>query len=151
MKTFRRIAGWIAGSLAAGHVALAAGPNPVCAPYATITNRNVFGLIPIQPNPVVLAAAPQLPRVTICGVMNILGPEQVLIEVADSAPERPARKSCYALSHGQVQDGIKILGIDTKSGVVTIENHGTTQTISIRSATPESRTAPNHVSRPFPD
>jgi hypothetical protein len=110
-------------------------------PYAPIVARNIFGLLPPEapPDPA-LEAAKNLPKITPTGIMGVFGNWQVLFKVADGTtakpgqPGQPAKDDFYILSQGQRQDDIEVLKIDEKKGIVTFDNHGTTQELPLAAA-----------------
>jgi hypothetical protein len=101
-------------------------------PYALVVTRNVFGLNP--PAPVVTApAAPAEPppKITPNGILSIFGHSQVLFKAAVAKPGQPAKDESYNLSEGQSEDDIEVIRIDEKNGLVTFNNHGTTQELPL--------------------
>jgi len=146
MKRFGKIAGCLAvglalnASLHADNLAVANNPLPDN-PYAPVAVRNVFGLV----SPVVVTNDPQadiaasLPKITPTGIMGVFGDWQVLFKVGSAAKpgSPPVKDEFYILSQGQRQDGIEVLDIDEKKGLVTFDNNGTTQKLPLIS-TPSS-------------
>ena len=100
-------------------------------PYAPIVVRNIFGLNPPLPADADQPAEPP-PKITPNGIMSIFGQLQVLFKVAGTAkPGQPAKDDSYILSEGQRQDEIEVVHIDEKAGLVTFNNHGTVQELSL--------------------
>ena len=100
-------------------------------PYAPIVVRNVFDLNPPPPADAGQPADPP-PKITPNGIMSIFGQLQVLFKVAGTAkPGQPAKDDSYILSEGQRQDEIEVVHIDEKAGLVTFNNHGTVQELSL--------------------
>ena len=146
MNRLGKIAISLAGVLALNTGLRAAGltatNNPLPGnPYAPIVARNIFGLLPPEapPDPA-LEAAKNLPKITPTGIMGVFGNWQVLFKVAGAAtakpgqPGQPAKDDFYILSQGQRQDDIEVLKIDEKKGIVTFDNHGTTQELPLAAA-----------------
>jgi hypothetical protein len=146
MNRLGKIAISLAGVLALNTGLRAAGltatNNPLPGnPYAPIVARNIFGLLPPEapPDPA-LEAAKSLPKITPTGIMGVFGNWQVLFKVAAAAtakpgqPGQPAKDDFYILSQGQRQDDIEVLKIDEKKGIVTFDNHGTTQELPLAAA-----------------
>lgn len=111
-------------------------------PYALVVARNIFGLNPPKPiDPSADAATPP-PKITLNGITDILGQMQALFKVAGTAkPGKPAGDDSYILSEGQRQDDIEVVKIDEKAGVVTFNNHGESQQLTLVAATPSSAPA----------
>ncbi|MGO8742758.1 MAG: hypothetical protein ACLQUR_10225 [Limisphaerales bacterium] len=100
-------------------------------PYAPIVVRNIFGLNPPLPADADQPAEPP-PKITPNGIMSIFGQLQVLFKVAGTAkPGQPAKDDSYILSEGQRQEEIEVIHIDEKAGLVTFNNHGTVQELSL--------------------
>ena len=101
-------------------------------PYAPIVVRNMFGLNPPQPvDPNATQAEPP-PKITLNGIMSILGRLQAVYKVASTAkPGQPAKDEFYILSEGQRQDEIEVIQIDEKANLVTFNNHGTVQELPL--------------------
>jgi hypothetical protein len=146
MNRLGKIAISLAGVLALNTGLRAAGltatNNPLPGnPYAPIVSRNIFGLLPPEapPDPA-LEAVGRLPKITPTGIMGVFGNWQVLFKVAANAnakpgqPGQPAKDDFYILSQGQRQDDIEVLKIDEKKGIVTFDNHGTTQELPLATA-----------------
>ena len=93
--------------------------------YATVIERNIFGLNPPQPITTNPQDANPPAKITPNGIMDILGELQVLFLCGAAA--------CFGfwrcltpgiLSEGQRQDDIEVVKIDQKNSVVTFNNHG---------------------------
>jgi hypothetical protein len=112
-------------------------------PYAPIILRNVFSLNPATN---IEAGASQVeppPKITLNGIMSILGKWQALFKVAVPAkPGQPAKDVSYILSEGQRQDDIEIVQIDDKNSLVTFNNHGVVQELPLAKANASSSGAP---------
>jgi hypothetical protein len=139
MKCAGKIAVCLAGGLVlntglrADDIALSNNPLPGN-PYAPVVVRNVFNLTPppvVDPN-----ATPAVPpvKITLNGIMSIFGQLQVLFKVAGKAPGQDA----YTLGEGEQQDDIEVTKIDEKAGIVTFNNHGVEQKLSLVAANPSS-------------
>ena len=110
-------------------------------PYTSIVSRNIFGLVPIPVvDPASLLPPPEPPpKITPNGIMTIFGRLQVLFKVAVKPPPgQPQKDASYVMNEGERQDEITVLKIDNKAGVVTFDNHGTVQELSLVPATSSS-------------
>lgn len=103
-------------------------------PYAkAIVGRNVFSLTSAPPATIVDPAPPPLPRITLQGVTTLLCRGQVLFKIhMPSKPGEPAREISCVLSEGERQGEIEVLEIDEKAGTVKFSNHGTVQTLNLK-------------------
>jgi hypothetical protein len=103
-------------------------------PYATIVARNMFGLVPIPP-PDPDAGKPPVeppPKITPNGIMTIFGKDQALFKVANKPkPGQPAKDDSYVLAEGERQDDITVVKINHVDGIITFDNHGTTQELAL--------------------
>ena len=119
-------------------------------PYAPIVVRNIFALNP----PLPVDAAPPgdpPPKITLNGIMSILGKLQALYKVAVPAkPGQPAKDDFYILSEGQRQDEIEVTHIDEQASLVTFNNHGTVQELPLVKANPSAASAPTAQGGPGP-
>ncbi|MEI8289912.1 MAG: hypothetical protein WCH99_10600 [Verrucomicrobiota bacterium] len=103
-------------------------------PYSSIVSRNIFGLVPIPVvDPATLLPPPEPPpKITPNGIMTIFGRLQVLFKVAVKPPPgQPQKDASYVMNEGERQDEITVLKIDSKAGMVTFDNHGTVQELSL--------------------
>jgi hypothetical protein len=119
-------------------------------PYAPIVVRNVFGLVPPPPP----APPPDdtdatLPKITPNGIMSIFGSLQVLFKVDTVAtPGKQSEEESYILTQGERQDDIEVVKINEKAAMVTFNNHGTIQELSL---TPNADTSASQTTMtPFP-
>ena len=77
----------------------------------------------------------RLPKITPNGTMTLLGKKQALFTVADATPAgQTASDASYVLAEGESRAGIKVTAIDPEAGIVTFENHGVIQKISLKAA-----------------
>ena len=115
-------------------------------PYAAMVARNIFNLVPIPAN-----TAPEAPptdpppKITPNGIMSIFGKLQVLFKVAADKPkpgQPPAKEEAYVLSEGERQDEIEVIKIDESASLVTFNNHGFPQELSLTNAPNASGPAP---------
>ena len=135
----------LAGGLGAQDLAMsdkpAASDKPAepQTPYVGIVSRNMFGLVPIPVvDPATLNQPPAdpPPKITPNGIMTIFGKLQVLFKVATKPPPgQPQKDDAYVMTEGERQDEIEVVKIDGKAGVVTFNNHGTVQELSLVPAT----------------
>ena len=111
-------------------------------PYTVIATRNIFGLNPPAPPAPPEDPTKDLPKITPTGIMGVFGNLQVLFKVAPVGKSAPgAKEEFYILSRGQRQDDIEVVNIDDKNGLVTFDNHGTTQELPLVAGTAAGGTA----------
>jgi hypothetical protein len=137
----------LVGVLAIGDGACADDAGIAGNPYSPIATRNVFGLKPLPQTMTVMPAQTidPPPKITVNGIMSILGSAQVLFKVL---PQRNlATVNSCILRVGEQQDGVKILQIDMYAGFVVFNNHGVVQHISLAD-TPQISVPTTH---PTPD
>ena len=130
MKCFGKIAIGLAGGLVL--IAGARADNVASAgnPYTAIVARNIFGLNPVQADE---APGEPPPKITLNGIMSTYGKLQALFKVAGSGrPGQPDQS--YMLNEGQRKDDIEVMQINDSSNLVTFNNHGTVQEISLANA-----------------
>jgi len=106
-------------------------------PYATISARNAFGLLPLPAEPKELPPEVPLPKIVVKGFMNIFGRNDVLFTVM-SAANVPV--PCVLAEGGRLDD-IEVVHINLDTRTVTFNNHGIRQEISFadRPASPVMR------------
>jgi hypothetical protein len=111
---------------------LAAASNP----YASLVQRNVFGLVPIPDKPAVEPPPVEPPvKITLTGIMNIFGKFQAIFKTPGAAkPGLPAKEESYVLTEGERQDDIEVKKINDTAGVVTFDNHGVIQELPLEIA-----------------
>ena len=113
-------------------------------PYAPIVVRNVFALVSPPPPPEPVVEAPKnLPKITPTGIQSFFGHVQVLFKASGGAakPGQSPRDAYYILSQGQRQDDIEVTKIDKQNGIITFDNHGTSQELPLVNS-PSSGGAP---------
>lgn len=113
-------------------------------PYATIVDRNIFSLVPI-PLPAPPESKPIEPpaKITPNGIMSIFGQLQALFKVATpTKPGQPAQDKSYTLSVGERQDDIEVTRIDEVARIITFNNHGVMQELSLTNAIVTTPAAP---------
>ncbi len=122
-------------------------------PYAPIVVRNVFGLNPAPTNDPTATPAEPPPKITLNGIMSILGRLQALYKVAGTAKAgQPPKDESYILGEGQRQDEIEVIQIDEKANLVTFNNHGTVQEIPLAKANASAGSTPTSAQgRPGPN
>ena len=101
-------------------------------PYAPIVVRNIFSLVPPPPPPDPNPPEPpkNIPKITPTGIQSFFGHVTVLFKASGGAAKagQPANKDAYyILSQGQRKEDIEVVNIDQKNGIITFDNHGTTQ------------------------
>lgn len=150
MKRFGKIAVCLAGGLALNAGLRADGVVLPDNPYAQIVTRNVFDLNPLPKlDPLAGQEANPPPKITPNGIMDVFGHLQVLFKAADPGkPGQPPKDNSYILGEGERQDDIEVVKIDEKAGLVTFNNHGTVQELSLASESASS--APTAVSPNIP-
>jgi hypothetical protein len=125
--------------LAGTGLSLSAATAPVEGgmPYATIMERNVFGLVPLPTNPP--DAGPPKdppPKITPNGIMTVFGKLQVLFKVSvPGKPNQPAKDESYVMCEGDRQDEIEVQKIDEPGAVITFNNHGEIQKLPLVAGT----------------
>lgn len=101
---------------------------------SAIAARNVFGLTPLRSDPLPREQQTNAPppRITLTGITTILGPAEALYKVAGGQQDGNQRQEkSYILNPGQEQDGVAVVAIDVKKGIVTFNNHGVRQDIAL--------------------
>lgn len=77
----------------------------------------------------------ELPTITPNGVMTIFGKKQVLFKVANAAQSGETTSDLsYVLEEGEGRNGVKVVAIDYESKIVTFNNHGIIQKITLKTA-----------------
>jgi hypothetical protein len=148
MKRLRSIAICLAGGLAWNTGVCAENGTLETNPYVVIAARNIFRLNPAR---TAVADTPPLEpsaKITVNGIMTIFGglPQVLFKVVAPAAAPTPAEKS-YILREGEQQDDIEVRHVNLETRVVTFNNHGVVQEISLGQAPPT--TAPT-IAAPTP-
>jgi len=108
--------------------AAANAPASSAFPYRAITERNIFGLKPPPPPGSVEPPKAPAPDLNLTGITTILGRKQALLKAPAKAPQRP-KDEYYILSEGEREGDIEVLAIDEVAAKVTLNNHGTVQTL----------------------
>jgi hypothetical protein len=131
--------------LAGGFVRANVDTNPVNAdanPYATIVDRNPFGLKPPPPPPAPPEqTTPPVPmaKVTLTGLLSTFGEPRALLEIVEDPakgggqPKRPP-----PMREGERHGTVEILSIDVVKNMVRLRNSGveTNVTFEVAKATP---------------
>jgi hypothetical protein len=126
-----------AAPVAAASDAAASDAAASDSPYASIVSRNMFGLLPIPVvNPEDNKPPPEPPpKITPNGIMTIFGRLQALFKVATKPkPGQPAKDDSYVLAEGERQADVEVVKIDQPNGIITFNNHGTIQELSLVAA-----------------
>jgi hypothetical protein len=109
-------------------------------PYKVIASRNVFNLQPIVFSPSQAQPTPPPAKILLTGITTILGGPYVLFKMLNSIESRGPSEKFYTLTEGEIKDGVEVVQIDAKNGLVTFNNHGIVQKIpfanSIASTSP---------------
>jgi hypothetical protein len=121
---------------ALANISLAAtGESPANNPYAMISSRNVFGLLPPPPldSPApVTASTPAPAQIALKGITSLFGPPEVLFVASEPpSPEHAASAKSYILSQGDQADGIEVKAVNEQTGAATFVNHGIIQEIRL--------------------
>ena len=102
-------------------------------PYTALVSRNIFGLVPVPP-----PAAPEPPpidpppKITPNGIINLFGKYQVLFKTPGKSKNGlPPKEESYMMGEGERQDDIEVKKIDEKVGLVTFDNHGVIQSLTL--------------------
>lgn len=106
-------------------------------PYATISERNVFALVPIPivSNEPVAPPKDPPPKITPNGIMNLFGKLEVLFKVAlKPTAAAPAKEAAYVMAEGERQDDIEVVKIDQPESKITFRNHGELQELPLADA-----------------
>lgn len=124
-------AAFIASAAGVGDLATAANP------YTTISERNVFALVPIpivSTEPVAPPKDPP-PKITPNGIMFLFGKLEVLFKVAlKPTADKPAKEAAYVMAEGERQDEIEVVKIDQPEAKITFRNHGELQELPLADA-----------------
>ncbi len=133
-------------------------------PYVGIVDRNVFQLRPPVLVPPVTNPQPPavVSKLTLTGITTIFGkPLALLTTQPTGKPQDAGKREHYSLRVGQRMDGIEVLSIDAKKGVVRVKNNGAEETLDfinngaklVAAAAPGHPSAtgvPNPIQRPSP-
>src|SRR5262245_9529241 len=101
-------------------------------PYATITDRNPFGLKPPPPPPPPQEQAPPpvpMAQVTLTGLLSSFGEPRVLLEIVEE-PGKGGTAKKPILREGERLGPVEILGIDVVKNTVRIRNSGVETNVS---------------------
>jgi hypothetical protein len=116
-------------------------------PYASICERNVFGLRPQVAPPPVSPPAPAV-KVILTGITTMPRGKRALLRI-EFPPQRgkPAQAESCTLGEGQRDGPVEVLAINVKTERVTLDDSGTIMTITFEKPSPTPAPAPR---RPFP-
>jgi hypothetical protein len=106
-------------------------------PYTTISERNVFALVPIPTNPPVTDSIPKdpPPKITPNGIISLFGKLEVLFKVAvKPAPGQPAKDESHVMGEGERENDIEVIKIDQAAERITFRNHGELQELALAEA-----------------
>ncbi len=106
-------------------------------PYTTISERNVFALVPIPTNPPVTDSIPKdpPPKITPNGIISLFGKLEVLFKVAvKPTPGQPAKDESHVMGEGERENDIEVIRIDQAGEKITFRNHGELQELALAEA-----------------
>ena len=130
----------ILGLTFAAFIASAAGTGDLATsanPYSTISERNVFALVPIPVASTEPVAPPKdpPPKITPNGIISLFGKLEVLFKVAlKPTAGQPAKDAAYVMAEGERQDDIEVMKIDQAGAKITFRNHGDVQELALAEA-----------------
>jgi hypothetical protein len=104
--------------------------------YQIITRRNAFGLRELTPpTPMEPAPAAERPRIMLTGITTILGDKRALLQ-SIPPPGKPGEPKTSAqfliMTEGESIDGLQIIQVDARAGVVVVNNSGVTQALKLQ-------------------
>jgi hypothetical protein len=104
-------------------------------PYSTITERNVFALVPIPPPPPPGSDLPPPdppPKITVNGLMKLFGKPEALFKFTPKAPAgQPAKEVSLTMGEGERDQEVEVTKIDMVANVVSFINHGVAQDVPL--------------------
>ena len=103
-------------------------------PYSSISERNIFALVPIPEKPTEPEAPPvdPPPKITVDGIMNLFGKLEVLFKIAVKPPPgQPAKDLSSSLSEGEREYEVEVVKIDEAKRMITFINHGVVQDVPL--------------------
>jgi hypothetical protein len=95
-------------------------------PYAPIVAKNIFGLTPLVVTVTTQAIEPPV-KIIPNGIISVFGQAQVLFKVA----AKTGMETSYIFAEGQKKDGIEVVKIDWRKGLITFNNHGFIQKLAL--------------------
>jgi hypothetical protein len=110
-----------------GIAAGVAAPDTDVNQYNAISERNVFGLRPPQPEAGPTNPPAPLPKITLTGITTILGNKRALMMLAPAnlKPGEANKEQSLILTEGQREAEVEVLQIDEKRGSVKVNHSGT--------------------------
>jgi hypothetical protein len=111
--------------------------------YASIVERNVFGLKPPPPPPDPEASKPPPSNITLTGIITLGGKKALMTTPPTGGkPGVPATPESYILKEGERQGAIEVLSIDEVNFVVKVRNAGQEQTLDFKNNGPKLAAGP---------
>jgi len=117
--------------------------------YASIVERNVFGLKPPPPPPGPEDTKPPPSNITLTGIIT-LGGKRALMTTPPTGgkPGAPAMPESYILKEGEIQGAIEVISIDEVNFVVKVRNSGQEQTLDFKNNGPKLVAGPPPAAAP---
>jgi len=114
--------------------------------YEQIPERNLFGLKPRETPAAQEPQRPPLRKVILTGVTTLGGYKRALLKVEPLAGHAGEKEESLILTEGQREGDIEVVQINEKTGKVTLNNAGVTETITFEKQAPSLPAgAPGHM------
>lgn len=118
-------------------------PDAAVNRFASIPERNLFGLRPPPPAAPVTTPSPTLPKLLLTGITTILGNKRALMKTQPPAGSPPGTKEqSLILTEGQREGPIEVLEINEHAGSVKVDNSGTVTTLTFEKDGPKLPATP---------
>jgi hypothetical protein len=117
--------------------------------YASIVERNVFGLKPPPPPPGPEDTKPPPSNITLTGIITLGGKRALMTTPpVGGKPGAPATPESYILKEGEIQGPIEVISIDEVNFVVKVRNSGQEQTLDFKNNGPKLVAGPPPAAAP---